>query len=151
MSTQKFRPVLSPKEIEHIVLLCKREQPAPSSASMKLLTKLAPMLTKIEIGAVKPAYTLTEHADLLTTLGGIAAAPSPSYKAPALLVEQAEKGTIHSSAYSTKEEYWEACYQKFSMNPTACSLAELLASDEWRYLHELMTEEEARAFEARMI
>lgn len=56
----KFRPVLTFEQITNICALCK-SNPTPETAS--ILKTLIPLVAKIEIGAINPAYKLSEtHA-----------------------------------------------------------------------------------------
>ena len=136
----KYRPVLTAVQIEHILYLAKSEQPL-SSMSMSLISTLAPFQAKIQNAAMTPAYILVapkpSEADVMESLGA---------GAPNKIV-----GNIHTSIDCSglaKQEYWEACYNKFKANPVYCSLAEIAASQEHAYLNELMSVSELAAFEA---
>jgi hypothetical protein len=52
----KFRPVLTLEQIEHIIHSMDRSQPEAKS----VLKVLIPLVAKIEVGAINPAYKLSE-------------------------------------------------------------------------------------------
>jgi hypothetical protein len=139
----KYRPVLTAIQIEHILYLAKSEQPL-SSMSMSLISTLAPFQAKIQNAAMTPAYILVapkpNEADVMASLGA---------GAPDRVV-----GNIHTSidwSGLSKQEYWEACYDKFTANPVTCNLSEIEASKEHAYLNELMSVSELAEFEAGFV
>lgn len=50
-----------------------------------------------------------------------------------------------------KVAYWYECYAKYLQNPVSCTLDEIDAANEHKYLNDLMTPLELKAFEARSI
>ena len=56
-SLVKFRPVLTAKQISDICGLCNAHE---SSETKSILKVLVPILAKIEVGAINPAYKLSE-------------------------------------------------------------------------------------------
>jgi hypothetical protein len=54
----KFRPVLTLAQITTIV---HQFQPLVDEESRSILKVLVPMIAKIEVGAINPAYKLSEH------------------------------------------------------------------------------------------
>lgn len=127
-SKLRYRPVLSPEAILHILHLAKSEQPI-SPDSMAVIATLAPFQAKIENSGITPAYTTKPKEDLLSSLGG-AAITSPADGADKL-------------------EYYAACFAKYEVNPTGCSLQEIAGATEHRYLNDLMSPEEEAVFESK--
>ncbi len=129
MAASKYRPVLTAQQILHIITLAKEESPL-SSLSIEVIGKLAPFQAKIENAGIVPAYTLAEpRASLLESIGGEIA-----------------------STNKPKEVYWEECYDKFFKHGAAkCSLDEIAAAQEHRYINELMSPEELAVFEERFL
>jgi hypothetical protein len=127
---QKFRPVLTASQIAQILNLAKSEKPL-TSASLSLISTLAPFMAKIENAGITAAYTLAEpKPDLLFSLGAVSSASSNN-----------------QSNLQTKEETWEEAYHKYTSNPASCSLQEIRDAKEHAYLNDLMTKEEEEAFE----
>ena len=129
----KYRPSLSSEQIEHILMLAKQHIiTAPtmlqSATSYEIIGILAPFAAKIENLGIKPAYT--EQAPKPSTLASLG---GPDLGAQA--------NTL------SKEQYWQQCYTKFSASPTSCSIVEIEAAKEHKYLHGLMSKEELLAFE----
>lgn len=129
---QKFRPVLTASQIAQILNLAKSEKPL-TSASLSLISTLAPFMAKIENAGITAAYTLAEpKPDLLSSLGAVSSAASSN----------------NQSNLQTKEEIWEEAYHKYTSNPVSCSLQEIRDAKEHAYLNDLMTKEEEEAFES---
>jgi hypothetical protein len=140
----KYRPVLTAVQIEQILYLAKSEQPL-SSMSMSLISTLSPFQAKIQNAAMAPAYTVgaskPSEADVMQSLG----------VAPA---DNRVVGNIHAPidwSGMSKQEYWEACYNKFNASPVSCNLDEIAASQEHAYLNDLMSSAELAAFEADFV
>lgn len=53
----KFRPVLSLSQIRHITAILTSET---DSVSKSIIRVMVPMIAKIEVGAINPAYKLSE-------------------------------------------------------------------------------------------
>ena len=124
----KYRPVLTAAHIEKILELAKTEKPGISDISVSLIGVLAPFKAKIDNAGIEPAYTIepTSKANVVSKLGG------------ALDNEL------------SKEDYWERCYNRVQHHGTKnCTLEEIEAANEHKYLHDLMNEEESEAFESR--
>ena len=102
---------------------------------IQLIAKVSTLESKIANNAIKPAYTTkpSKAVSLLEDLGASADTIANVRK------EQ------------TKEEYWEQCYNKWSINPTSCTVPELDAVLEHKYLNDLMGAEELACFEAAML
>lgn len=130
----KYRPSLTPNQIEHILNLAKLETPI-SSDSISIIATLAPFKTKIDNSGLAPAYTLVpKKPKIEDNLGFQVPDINP------LSASEAQDSI-------TKEEYWEQCYNKWLVEPTSLSLKEIEASMEHRYLNDLMSLEEITAFE----
>jgi hypothetical protein len=59
----KFRPVLTLQQITHIIELCQIDQAGSDdskSMSHSIVKVLVPMKSKVEVGAINPAYKLSE-------------------------------------------------------------------------------------------
>ena len=168
MSTKnKHRPLLTAEEVKVLAFIAKQAysehltkppyspddptNPARGlplhveNALLSVLQKLSVLEAKIANHAIKPAYTTAPPAP-----------PTPSIEES--LGMEVEYTTLKTpittlvpspEGYGSKEEYWEACYQKFLIDPTSMSLAEIAAAQEWRYLEGIMSTEEAEAFEAK--
>tara|TARA_R110000765_G_scaffold26322_2_gene64341 strand:+ start:12073 stop:12597 length:525 start_codon:yes stop_codon:yes gene_type:complete len=140
----KYRPVLTAVQIEQILYLAKSEQPL-SSMSMSLISTLAPFQAKIHNSALTPAYIIADNAkarqaDVMQSLGSLSSLDSTVADPYAI-------SAIKPNGLS-KQQYWEACYNKFKLDPISCSLAEIEASQEHAYLNELMSPKELAAFES---
>lgn len=128
-SRTKYRPVLTAVQIEHILALARADYVAEycndKDISFSIISSLSPFKAKIDAVAIQPAYTPTSTKvdTTLKALGESALTPPPEIPA----------------TFATKELYWEYCYLKWCTNPADCTMAELLASDEHRYLNSLMS------------
>lgn len=130
----KYRPVLTAEQIEHILALAKTESPI-SATSFSVIATLSPFYAKIQNNAVTAAYSTTEKSSKFSvdSLGGTSSTHPDN--------------TSYDSNVS-KEAYWEQCYTKYEIaGPASCTVEELQAVAEYRYLHDLMTPEEQTAFE----
>lgn len=146
----KYRPVLTATDILKILSLAKTEVPL-SPESISIVQKLSVFQTKIENNAVSPAYTMSDREPRLSTLellGGTSNTSNTS-NTNSTSNSNPDKTAVRSADYgfSSKEEYWKASYKKYQSNPTACTVEELQASQEYRYLNDLMTPEEELAHE----
>lgn len=122
---QKYRPVFSGAQLSHMYQIAKADYIQNSSQeSFSVLGILSPFLAKVEAGAIIPAYVSSERVSILESLGGTSV-----------------------ETVMTKEQYWEACYTKYLSFPNDCSIKEIGAAKEWKYLNGLMSEEELEAFE----
>ena len=130
----KYRPSLTVEQIRQILNLARLENPI-SNVSISIIATLTPVLAKIEVGTLTASYVPAAPAPSLTMLEAIGAASSDSTIAP-------------SHAAISKETYWEACYQKLIATPLECSIEEIEAAREHKYLNDLMTPEEIVEFEA---
>ncbi len=124
-STPKYRLILSKAMIVRILDLAKTDP--TNTIDMQLIATLAPYLSKINNAAIKPAYTIEPRDSIMQEIG---AEPSSSFLAGI-----------------DKEEYWKLCWQKYSEQPTICTLQEIQAAQEYRYLHDLMSVEEVEEHE----
>jgi hypothetical protein len=143
----KYRPVLTAAMIDKILALAKSEVPI-TDISISIISTLVPFKAKIDNAAITAAYTpkpAKVREDLLSSLGGLA----PS------LDKLDDLGVMSPIASTTscasKEEYWAACYAKYTLTPTDCSLEEIEGSNEHKYLNGLMSIEEIEVFESRLL
>ena len=137
MNKQKYRPVLTAGQIEHILYLAKSESPM-TQAAMTIIATLSPFQAKIENAGIAAAYTMQDpkpKVNSLESLGGLASS---------------KVLTTEPDACETKEEFWELCYEKYMANPAICSLDVIKGAQEHKYLNDLMTAEELSDFEAAM-
>lgn len=126
----KYRPSLTAAQIEQIIHLSKQDISNPLNLS--LITVLAPFKAKIDNEGLVPAYSATPRSSLLEQLSS-----------------NLEDDKVSLEA-GDKEAYWEQCYLKMQkLGITSCSLAEIQAANEYRYLNDLMSEEEVAAFELK--
>ena len=129
----RFRPPLSDKHLEHLILLCKRdlvatEEQESFDLSAELVAKLCAFKAKIDNKGIAAAYTLApDKPTMIEELGGLKDFTSPTKV--------------------SKEEYWELCYTKFLNDSIQCSLNELQAAKEHMYLNDLMSPEEVTEYE----
>jgi len=126
---KKYRPSLSYLQIQTIVNLAKSSE--LDREAISIITTLAPFLSKIENETISASYTSSfkgaKDANIsLESLGESS-------------ISSEDDLHIHSIS---KEAYWEQCYTKYSTNPNSCTLSEIKCSQEWRYLNDLMTQEE---------
>lgn len=140
----KYRPVLTAAQIVHILALAKLESPL-SDLSISVISTLAPFQAKIENSGILPAYTaVPPKPSTLESLGGSMLGRSINGM-DASLVLLDEIGLRKTD--KSKEEYWARCYAKYCLEPTICSLEEIQAATEHKYLNDLMSPEEVAAFE----
>lgn len=125
----KYRPVLTAPQILHILNLAKSEVPL-SDISYSIISTLASFQAKIENNGINPAYTAKpQKVSTLESLGGV--------------IPNSTDGLEY-----TKEQYWASCYSKFCIDPISCSLEEISAATEHKYVNDLMTAEEIEVFES---
>ena len=128
----KYRPVLTAAQIEHILTLAKLESPI-SATSFSVIATLSPFYAKIQNNAVTAAYNTAPAASSKFSVSGLGGT-SPAQP--------------DNTSATAKEDYWEECYNKLQANSAnGCTLQELEAAQEHRYLHGLMTPEEQANFE----
>lgn len=135
MSKSKYRPVLTALQIKHILKLAKLESPL-SDASLSVISTLSVFAAKIDNAGIAPAYTLSSSKpkeSLLASLGDTDT-----------LAELEREGDI---ARLSKEQYWEECFDKYSTNPSSCTVEEIKAAEEHMYLNDLMSPEQEAAYE----
>jgi hypothetical protein len=132
----KYRPVLTLEQMKHIISLAKA---TPNEDSISVISTLYPYIAKAEMQAIVPAYTIKEKPTLETKLGF-------SHEEITAITGNHN----HISEAMDKEVYWKLAYEKWLANPDSCTTDELLAANEHRYLHDLMTPEEMVEFEKSM-
>jgi len=130
ISKAKYRPVLTAKQILHILTLAKTESPSISAASLDVISSLAPFQAKIANAGIVPAYTLQPVKPSNTSLEGLGGT-----------------STTIPTTYSSKQELWAASYAKFKQSPVECSLEEIEEAKEHMYLNDLMSPAELEEFE----
>lgn len=145
----KYRPPLSNAQITHILELAKMEKPYISQLSMSVIATLVPFQAKIDNDCVAAAYTTSDKPKLsdiqalggtTTGTGGPVAADLPNDFAWAA---SSNTPTGGGDGGGTKEQYWEACFKKTKQHGyKGCSLAEIQAANEHRYINDLMSPEE---------
>lgn len=146
---QKFRPVLPAYLITHIIALAKQDVVAGSTSlsSIELISILAPFAAKIENAGITAAYTTAPpKKSLEESLGMSVSTPAPAQE----LQATATHYMLDGAYFVNKEEYWEACYHKFLNSPSSCTLQELQAAREHKYLEGLMSPEEMVEFEKEL-
>lgn len=124
---KKYRPVLSAAQIAHLISLCKDRLDLPESISC--IGTLSPFMAKIENTAIQAAYTLQPNKSLVDELG---------------LGEE-------NIATKTHELYQKHLYEQWlavGMKNDSFSLVEIKEISLYRYLNDLMLDEESEAFEA---
>jgi hypothetical protein len=105
--------------------------------------------TKILSGIRVPAFTVAPPAPALSDSLGMASSGESTpthYSNPAL-------STLDILRYESKEDYWEACHSLWETTTDKSTLAISVveAANEYRYLEDLMSEEEATEFETRNV
>jgi hypothetical protein len=168
----KYRPVLTEQQISYILAITKKDivQCSTSSVGYTVLASLAPFQAKIAAKAISAAYAIQaplsaaeKQQQLLDSLGGsnpastvastvantvntaistptLANTATPSYAIEELLVEE----------YASKEDYWAACYYKLTDDANGiagCTLREIEAANEYRYINDMMSPEEEANWE----
>lgn len=135
--TKKYRPSLTPTQISNIIELCKHQEPI-SPEAFSIIAVLAPFYTKISLGGVTASHNTKQAraktpSELLDSLGGFDG-----------IDNHAGSGT---NLGLSNPHYWAECYDK-SLNPDAKLTAkELEGCNEHRYLNDMMSAEEVKAFE----
>jgi len=135
----KYRPVLTAAQITHILNLAKLEFPL-TDQSISVIATLSPFVAKIENAGINPAYEIKPaKPSTLESLGGVGTEE-----------KEAIANTFNNTTGKTKEEYWQACYYKYQSDAISCTLDEIRAAQEHKYLNDLMTPEEQLAFEGNL-
>jgi hypothetical protein len=158
MAINKHRPVLTDTEVEYLSRLLKRsyidnltkppyhpdhpQDPARSynkvheDYCLSLMNKFSALAAKIANGIASPAYTSKEHSpqeEVLLDLGGTP--PVPAYS---------------TGTYANPGERRLAAYNRYMQSASSCNALELADAMEHRFNNDLMSIEEATAYEARM-
>ena len=123
--TKKYRPSLTADDINHIISLAKKESPI-SIKSIDVLTKLAPFKAKIDVSSVD---------------FGVGMIPTSS-------ISNVTSSSPINDIVLVKEEYWERCHDKYLADPEDCTVREIKAAQEHRYINDLMSSAEIIDFEA---
>lgn len=169
----KYRPVLTSTQITTILYLAKiygLPDLKLSAPSMSLISTLAPFEAKIKNAGISPAYVTSpkEPVDTysLESLGGMdtlsplpeiehvvgnihvseAATPSGSLPTTNSKLPTAYPPLKDIACYDSKEDYWYSCYLLYSEDPASCSLSQIQAAQEHRFIADLMTPEEEAAY-----
>jgi len=100
-----------------------------------LIGKINTLRTKIANKALNPAYLVRKHIEPAIAILEDLGAP--------------EADIVAATGGETKEEYWSRCHSKYLELPMACTVAEIDAAQEHRYLHDLMSPEEVATYEAK--
>lgn len=147
MAISKYRPVLTAGQIAHMLSLAQAHfmskpegltiENDTRDISFSIIATLSPFKAKIDALAINPTYTTKPDraSALLESLGEDVPASSIS-DIPANFI--------------SKEAYWSYCYNKWQADPTSCTMAEFIASNEHRYLYDLMSPEEVAKHEAKV-
>lgn len=123
---QKFRPVLSAKQILHIISLAKKDG---SAESLDVLGQLVIFEFKIQNATIRPAYT--EH------------------KKPTLSESMGFDDPVKSSGES--EVNPESLYNSWLVKPESLTIHQLESVRQWRYDHDKMTMDEEKKFEEEVL
>jgi len=146
LTRTKYRPVLTPDEVSYLSRILKKayvDNLTQDSAKgfsteeedycMSLMNKFSALDSKIRNNVASPAYTSKEHSpqeELLVDLGG--------------------EVKYLTSSYANPGDRREAAYKKYCFEPELCTAIELADAMEHRFNNDLMSPEEATAYEARM-
>lgn len=128
----RYRPSLPSHLILKMLELAKLEQPM-SMESVEIIGILAPFQAKIANGALTPSSISMGKLSTLESLGGASS--------------EAFVYTLNGIDFYTKEHYWQACYDAYINNAADCTLVTINAAKEHMYINDLMSPEEAKAFE----
>jgi hypothetical protein len=145
----KYRPVLTPDEVSYLHRILKKayvDNLTQDSAKgfstveedycLSLMNKFSALDAKIRNNVASPAYTSKEHSpqeEVLLDLGGTP--PVPAYS---------------TGTYANPGERRLSAYKKYCKWPEMCNSSELADAMEHRFNNDLMSIEEATAYEARM-
>lgn len=145
----KYRPSLTAAQLTRLEALLKEQASSPnfsgfSATDLELLTILGKLTAKIQAGVQTAAYVAapaqTEAEKQQSTLASLGGAN----------LSEAEVRVSTVAGYDTKEEYWAACYAKYSQSVASCNPQEIEAAMEHMYLEELMTPEQVTAWESKI-
>lgn len=100
-----------------------------------LIGKINTLRTKIANKALNPAYVVRKYVEPAIAILEDLGAP--------------ETEIASLSGEVPKEVYWKTCYEKYTKNQYSCTVPEIEAALEHKYLNDLMNPEETIAFEAR--
>jgi len=143
-TASKHRLGLTAEQIDILTKITKRAYAAEATPELyTLLGILSTRNSKIQFDLCKPDYTPVADEDRRISKPVEISLESLGAQA------QLEPEEIDPASFSSKTLYWEACYEKYVTDLDSCSLTEIDAANEHRYINELMTEEEmAKADEA---
>jgi len=128
----KFRPVLTASQILHIIEFCKKERPQ-TDMGFSIQAALVSFKDKIEDGTITPSYQTKTPLDIsLEELG---------------FTDDDVNSSIDIRL--SKETYWKECFNKYTRDPNSCSVKQIAAADEHRYLNDLMSDKEIIDFEKK--
>ena len=100
-----------------------------------LIGKINTLRTKIANNALSPAYVVRKHSNpLIATLEDLGAS---------------EEVVAAATGGETKEAYWTRCYWKYMDDISSCTVPEIEAAMEYKYLNDMMTSEEVATHEAK--
>lgn len=157
----RYRPAFSEEEVEALATILLQayladiakppydptqlDTPANSSKAFSpemklihhgLIGKINTLRTKIANKALNPAYTVRKYVEpaiaILEDLG----------------VDESELATLDGT--ETKEQYWKRCYLKYVEDEYSCTVPEIEAALEHKYLNDLMSPEEEANFETNI-
>ncbi len=129
----KYRPALTTMQILTILDLART---APiTEDKMSVISTLAPILAKIQVGAIAPAYVTHQGKRSIA-------------KTPEQLLEELGGSLQDLPLDLSDPHYWAKCYDKHCAFPATCTKEEVAAAQEHMYLNDLMSEEEIQKFEA---
>lgn len=138
LPAKKYRPSLTVNQMIHIVNRAKEDYaqfdaPDYDTLNLSIISTLAPFLSKIENDALVASYNPSLTSAKPSTLESLGGSPS-----------------IDSLLEQTKEQYWEACYKKLqTLGASDCTVVELDAAQEHKYLNDLMSPDEMLTFEGK--
>jgi hypothetical protein len=147
MTIPKYRPVLTPDEVQHLTRILKQSyidnltkshdasgvfSKVEEDYCLQLMNKFSALDAKIQNNIGSVAYTSKIHTpreEMLLDLGGTIAAPI--------------SGSISIGARRL------AAYEKYLEKSTSCTATEIADAMEYRFQNDIMGELEAAAYEAK--
>ena len=127
----KFRPVLTARQIEHILTLCRSETPL-TQESLGIVATLSPYYAKIQNAGVVAAYNVSDSRKVENKLGF-------------------ETGNTGSSEKIDWIQVRKQAYEKYVQNPNLCSVDELNYAHQYRFDNGLMSTDESEKYIADSI
>jgi hypothetical protein len=144
MSNKKYRPMLTLSQLEYIRDRC-REEASSSLIARELYMVIAPFLTKVEVGAITPAYSASPSSkisadDVMDSLGFY----SPKEETMEAQNKKRRAAYKEREAVTIQEYLGGTAMEAFSEEQQQMIL-------QYRYLNDMMDSQEEEAYQESLL